>query len=307
MRILSKIIFLPAILCSLTSCVNVDIARWVITPSIAGLMRNHGYSDRESNIPLIPRPPGTFIEQVRLTSEDKIVDISVSHLMVPEQKIGFVFCGGNGFTQSRLAKPIFDAFNPTPNILLFDYPGYGLSGGNATFNEFNVATRLLVEHVEQWSNQNHFEKVLFWGKSFGGTICARLAGQYTEKSALVLETTYNDLYSLVNSQAGLFKHIISLNIDPEAADFHINQSLTHYTQPIAIIKSTNDPITPPQASDNLAKLLRGQGNNVVLLSMGKARHDELLFHPCEAGPVLKQLKPVIGDLTLNTAGCAVNN
>jgi hypothetical protein len=56
----------------------------------------------------------------------------------------------------------------------------------------------------------------------------------------------------------------------------------------------------------LAKLLRGQGNNVLLLSMGKARHKEFLFHPCNAEPVLKQLKPVIGDLTLNSTGCAVN-
>jgi pimeloyl-ACP methyl ester carboxylesterase len=306
MKPLSKIIFLLVIICNLASCVNVDISRWVINPSIAGLMRNHGHIDHETAIPLIPRPPGTFIEQTRLVSEDKIADISVTHLMVPEQKIGFVFCGGNGFTQSNSAKPILNAFNPTPNILLFDYPGYGLSGGEATFNEFNVATQLLVQHIEQWHKQNHFEKILFWGKSFGGTICARLAGQYTENSALVLETTYNDLYSLVNSRAGVFKHWFQINIDPEAADFHINQSLAHYAHPIAIIKSTNDPITPPQESDKLAKLLRGQGNNVVLLSMGKARHAELLFHPCEAGPVLKQLKPVIGDLTLNTAGCSAN-
>jgi predicted alpha/beta hydrolase family esterase len=97
-----------------------------------------------------------------------------------------------------------------------------------------------------------------------------------------------------------------MNIDPDAADFHINQSLTHYAHPIAIIKSTNDPITPPQESDKLAKLLRGQGNNVVLLSMGKARHEDLLFHPCEGGAVFKKLKPVIGDLTLNTAGCSAN-
>jgi hypothetical protein len=230
--------------------------------------------------------------------------MSVTHLMVPGQNMGLVYCGGNGFTQSNRARPIFNAFNPSPNILLFDYPGYGLSGGEATTYEFDLATKLLGAHIENWQRQKHIDKILFWGKSFGGTICARLAGHYSGNNSLVLETTYNDLYSLVNSRAGLFKHLITVHIDPDATDFHINQSLLHYANPIAVIKSSNDPVTPPEESDKLVKLLREQGNNVVLLNMGAARHEELLFHPCKAAEIFKKLKPVSGSLKLDTTQCS---
>lgn len=80
MKPTQKMVFLLVIICNLFSCVNVDIARGVITPSIAGLVRNHGYANPENKMLAIPRPPGTLIEQTRLASKDGIADIAVTHL-----------------------------------------------------------------------------------------------------------------------------------------------------------------------------------------------------------------------------------
>jgi hypothetical protein len=41
--------------------------------------------------------------------------------------------------------------------------------------------------------------------------------------------------------------------------------------------------------------------------MGTARHAEFLFYPCEMGKFFAPLKPVVGDLTLNTTGCLGGN
>lgn len=307
MKTAYKIIFVLTIIFNMCSCISVDVARSVITPSIDGILRNHGYTFSETQIPLIPRPNRTTVEQKRLITKDGLVNIAVTHMLVAEQKIGFVHCGGNGFRQNVYANKIFNAFYPSPNILLFDYPGYGLSGGETTFNQFNLATQMLTNHIEEWRKENNFEKIIFWGKSFGGTLCARMAGRYNGDSVLVLETTYNDLYSLLNSYTGILKALIKFKVDPDTADFHINQSLANYTKPIVILKSINDPIVPPQSSDSLARVLRKQGNNVLLLSMGKARHSDFLFFPCLAEPAFKKIKPLIGNLNLNMRECIKAN
>ena len=169
MKPLNKIIFLLVIIGNLTSCIHVDIARWVINPSADGILRDHGYGHRENTLPLINRPAGSSLEETRLVSEDKIADISVTHLRVPEQKIGLVFCGGNGFRQSKLAKPIFNAFNPIYYLIT---PAMGFPA---------VRRRLmnLIWPPNSWYSisSNGINKTILKKYSFGGNLLAALFAQ----------------------------------------------------------------------------------------------------------------------------------
>lgn len=286
-----------------TACVKVDVCRWAITPSVDSVLYHHGYIYKTPSIPKENQPPGSTIAQNRLVSEDKVVDLSVTHLTIPGQQMALVYCGGNGFRQGALAKPLFNAFDPPPNMLIFDYPGYGQSGGEATALEFDQATQILGKHISQWQQTQGFKRIIFWGRSFGGTICARLAGRHPGESSLVLETTYNDLRSLVSSRAGLFKHFFRITIDSDAPDFSIDQALKNYSYPIAILKSKNDPITPPEASEKLAKLLIRSGKSVIAVNMGAVDHKEILFQPCLANAILGRIRPVVGGLSVSTQGC----
>ncbi|HMW49055.1 MAG TPA: hypothetical protein PKC70_12220 [Cellvibrionaceae bacterium] len=130
-----------------------------------------------------------------------------------------------------------------------------------------------------------------------------MAGRHPGESSLVLETTYNDLRSLVSSRAGLFKHFFRITIDSEAPDFSIDQALKNYSYPIAILKSKNDPITPPEASEKLAKLLIRSGKSVIAVNMGAVDHKEILFQPCLANAILGRIRPVVGGLSVSTQGC----
>lgn len=289
--------------CFVTACVKVDVCRWAITPSVDSVLYNHGYIYKAPNFPKENQPPGSSIAQNRLVSEDNVVDLSVTHLIIPGQKTALVYCGGNGFRQGTLSKPLFNTFEPPPNMLIFDYPGYGQSGGEATAQEFDQATHLLGKHLSEWQQVHGFQRIIFWGRSFGGTICARLAGAYSGESSLVLETTYNDLRSLTSSRAGLFKHFFKIKIDSEAPDFSIDKSLMSYSYPIAILKSTNDPITPPEASENLARLLVRGGKSVITVNMGAVDHKEILFQPCVANSILERIRPMVGDLRVRTENC----
>lgn len=286
----------------LTACVRVDVCRWVVTPTIDPTAKNHGFTYSPPELDAGDLPKGAELSSMRLG--DDLVDISVTRLDVPGQKTGVVYCGGNGFRKGNIGEAVFTAFEPAQSTLIFDYPGYGESGGEATFQEFERATNLLAKEVEQWRERSGFDSILFWGKSFGGTICARIAALYSNDSRLVLETTYNDLQSLVNSKAGIFKKLIHVNLDPRAPDFYINNSLRNYLGPVAVLMSADDPVTPAKESMYVAQLLKEQGVDVQLVDLGNLRHRSLLSDWCVSEKVLPKFDTVVGGL--RTPPCQLN-
>ncbi len=299
----AKISILPLIFFLQISCVHVDVCRWAVTPTIDTTIRSHAGMYKFAPINMENQPPGSSLKKTRISSQHNQVDLSVTELNIPDQTTALVYCGGNAFRQGQYAPALFNAFAPAISIMLFDYPGYGQSTGEATAQEFAIATELLGGHIAKWQQENNFKKIVFWGHSFGGTICARLAGNYPLNSTLVLESTYNSLQSLATSKAGIFKNIITVNFDADAPDFHIDQSLKNYPHPIALLKSSNDPITPPEESEQLAKLLLKQGKTVSLVNMGAIHHREVLFYPCLAAYTLAKITPTKGDITANPSLC----
>ena len=289
-----KIISTVLVAFLLTSCIRVDVCRWVVTPTIDPIMKNHGFTYSAPEFDVAELPNGAELSAIRIS--DDLVDISVTRLNVQGQETGIVYCGGNGFRQGNIGKAVFTAFEPLQSTLIFDYPGYGNSGGEATFQEFDRATDLLAEEIERWRERSGFESILFWGKSFGGTICARVAAHYSGDSRLVLETTYNDMQSLVKSKAGIFKKLIHVNLDPRAPDFHISESLRNFSGPVAVLMSADDPVTPAKASRYVAQLLKEQGVDVQLIDLGNLQHRSLLSDRCASEKVLPTFDTVIRGL-----------
>lgn len=279
---------------SLISCVRVDVCRWAVTPTVDTLIKNHGFTYSPPQLESSELPKGAELSTTRV--DDDLVDLSLTRLNVPGQTTGAVYCGGNGFRQGNTGKAVLKAFKPVQSTLIFDYPGYGNSGGEATLAEFDRATTLLAEEVERWRERSGFDSILFWGKSFGGTICARIAGLYNGESRLVLETTYNDLQSLANSKAGVFRNLIDINLDPRAPDFHINESLSNYEGPVAVLMSSDDPITPAKESRKVAKLLKEQGVDAQLIDLGDLGHRPLLSDWCESKKSLPKFDKVVQGL-----------
>ncbi|MFO1368454.1 MAG: alpha/beta fold hydrolase [Marinagarivorans sp.] len=288
----------------LVSCVQVDICRWAATPTIDSTVRSHGVAFRIPTTNMDDLPLGSTLKYSRISSEDNQVNLSITEFNIPTQHTAIVYCGGNAFRQGQSAHALFKAFSPATNILLFDYPGYGQSTGEATAQEFVIATDLLWRHIAKWQRDNNFTKVIFWGRSFGGTICARLAGKYPLNSTLVLESTYNNLQSLVSSRAGIFRSFLRVNFDAESPDFQIDKSLENYTKPIALLKSSNDPVIPPEESLKLAKRLVSQGKSVDVVNMGAISHKEVLEYPCIAANVFKKIGPAAEGIAINSALCA---
>jgi alpha-beta hydrolase superfamily lysophospholipase len=104
-----------------------------------------------------------------------------------------LYCHGNGGNISNIAFEIGEWHARGFESLVFDYRGYGKSGGEALPTE--AQTYLDGEAAWQWITAVHgtpAERLVIWGHSLGGGICAELAEAH-RPAALVLQSTFTRL------------------------------------------------------------------------------------------------------------------
>ena len=121
---------------------------------------------------------------------------------ITENKCIFFFHGNAGNISFRLN--YIEKFSEIGfSILIFDYPGFGLSTGipneNICIKCADLFYKYLIE-TKKLSDKN----IIFYGESIGGSIAASLANIYNIKY-LILQSTFTDIKEIV-------KNIISFNI-----------------------------------------------------------------------------------------------
>ncbi|TPW03810.1 MAG: hypothetical protein FD124_2874 [Alphaproteobacteria bacterium] len=76
------------------------------------------------------------------------------------------------------------------DVLMFDYPGYGDSAGVASEESFTA----MLEPVGAFAAaQAGGRRLIFWGHSLGGAVCASMAGRTPDASAMIFEASARNL------------------------------------------------------------------------------------------------------------------
>lgn len=121
---------------------------------------------------------------------------------VTENKCILFFHGNAGNVSFRLH--YIKKFNELGfSILIFDYPGFGLSTGIPNENICIKCADFFYKYLIETKNFLH-KDIIFYGESIGGSIAASLANKYNIKY-LILQSTFTDIKEII-------KNIISFNI-----------------------------------------------------------------------------------------------
>ncbi len=140
-----------------------------------------------------PEQLGLNFENVQLRTED---DVKLAGWFIPAEnaEFTFLFCHGNGGNISHRLDSI-NIFNGLGlNCFIFDYRGYGNSGGKPT--EEGTYRDAMASY--KWLRQEKklpAEKIILFGRSLGGSVAAYLAGK-VEVKGLIIEggfTSYVDI------------------------------------------------------------------------------------------------------------------
>jgi fermentation-respiration switch protein FrsA (DUF1100 family) len=140
-----------------------------------------------------PAHYGLDFEDLHLTAEDG-VSIHAWFIPAPEARGTLLICHGNAGNISHRLQAIQFYRSLGLDVLIFDYRGFGQSGGRpsekGTYRDARAAWNYLTE-----TRGIPPRRIVVFGRSLGGPIAARLA-QEEEPAALWLEATFVSIPTL---------------------------------------------------------------------------------------------------------------
>ncbi|MDY7001148.1 MAG: alpha/beta hydrolase [Thermodesulfobacteriota bacterium] len=137
-----------------------------------------------------PRDMGLAYEDVRLTASDG-VELHAWLVLKENARGAALFCHGNAGNISHRLETISLLNGLGLSVFIFDYRGYGQSGGKpseqGTYRDAWAAWQYLTQE-----RGTAPKDIVVWGRSLGGPIAAWLARK-ADPGALILESTFTSL------------------------------------------------------------------------------------------------------------------
>ena len=190
-------------------------------------------------------------------------------LFKPENPLGrILYIHGNrgaldtwGATAQELAKKL------NCEVLIFDYPGFGKSGGALARNEVAMFESAAAAFREL-SGREPALPVILYGRSLGSGVAAHLATRYPIRG-LILETPY---LSIVAMGARFFPFFPAFFVR-----YNINsqKNIKNLKIPILILHGTKDETVPYAQGSQLAK----ENAAAEFVSFEGGRHNNLATYP----------------------------
>ena len=163
-----------------------------------------------------------------------------------------IFFGGNAqnssntlynYYQSGTMKNVFGNYN----LMLIDYPGYGMSKGKPSDDSMFIASKYIFEYATKMSEVN-IDNIVIMGYSIGAGVASYCASE-NDASGLILVAPYDKALSLYNDAIDSFHGSIA-----SLAKYSFDSSTyaENVTEPTLIFTSKKDEVINYKHSLDLA-------------------------------------------------------
>lgn len=217
-----------------------------------------------------PAAAGLQYENVYFKTSDGIL-LNGWWVAAPGARGAILFCHGNAGNISFLVDTIDIFHGMGLNVFVFDYRGFGRSGGTpteeGTYRDAAAAWRYLTVGKKVPAS-----KIIIVGRSLGGPIAAWLA-QYRMPAALVLESTFTRAADVADFHYRFSPGAIVLGDAYDTAAY-----LRRIRCPVLVIHSPEDEIVPYELGKRLYEIdgpdrefleIRGSHNGGFLQSLDR--------------------------------------
>ncbi len=170
----------------------------------------------------------------------------------PRNRPFFIHCGGGRADRYRSGVIYASKVLHWGDVLLFDYPGYGDSAGEASVESFTAA----LDPVGAFATaQANGRRLIFWGHSLGGAVCASMAGRTPAASAMIFEA------SARNARG--------------ASSYDAIEVLRPMQGPVLILAGALDQSVPVRLSRSFAAAARDSRSDVDYVEFPDADHIDI--------------------------------
>ncbi len=182
-----------------------------------------------------------------------------------------IHCGGNTASRHENGTPYGLKLITFGDALLFDYPGYGDSPGEANTESLHQMNRSVARFAEELTKDGR--PIILWGHSLGGFVCTDMVSALSRVDGLVLEASARDAAAVARSVPPWFaKPFIRINIADGLARFDNVDALNGFTEPVLVLGAKKDKTLPVRLSRRLARDLRRTGRDVTYAEFSDANH-----------------------------------
>ena len=188
-----------------------------------------------------------------------------------------VHCAGNAGDRYNSGGRYAQKALPWADVLVFDYPGYGDTPGPASAANFESVGRALSEHIVTLSQDR---KLVFWGHSLGGFVCARLAATIPTTDGLVLETTAPTAAAVAQAWTPSYARLfVRTSVVPSLASYDVVADAAKVKGPVLVLGAAKDQVLSVALARQVAEDLRVRIPNVTYIEFQNARHEDVPDQP----------------------------
>ena len=184
----------------------------------------------------------------------------------PERPL-IVYCGGTGFTRAVFGEWVAAALLPYGDVVMWDYPGQGGSGGSPD----PFTAERVVSGLAGWIDANAGDRpVVVWGHSLGGFVGAQLAARSDSVDAVVLEATAPDPVEALETFGPIPEELRPLSSLLDR--YNIPATLRGFEGEVVILGAARDRVLPVELSRSMAE----QMPDAVYVENPQASHHDSL-------------------------------
>ena len=185
-----------------------------------------------------------------------------------------VRCGGNASTRQRSGYRYTVVAIPHGDVLLFDYPGYGETGGTASPERFQQMADEIVPLVREKAAGR---KIVLWGHSLGGLVCSELAARLPETDGLIIETSARNAREVAQAWTPWFAApFVRIEIAEGFGDIDVANALKDFKGPVLVLGGEKDGTLPVQLARSVGKALKDEGIAAEYVEFVGGGHSDLI-------------------------------
>lgn len=179
----------------------------------------------------------------------------------------FLFFGGNGFYLVQSRGYLRALTRPPTNALLWDYRGYGRSGGSPSAAAVRDDALTVYDSLVSRPDVRP-EQLIAWGHSMGSFMATHVARERTV-GGVVLEnpaTNVDDWSShLIPWYVRLF---LGVDVDPALKNDDNLKRVRSMTEPLLVVGGEEDPVTAPEMARRLYQEAASEYRELILVEGG---------------------------------------